>query len=310
MKAVNINDFYPDKGTAVALGDFDGVHTAHKKLIKTCAGLAKENDLLSVVLLFDNHPQKVLRNEDIKEITPFDKKVSIIESLGVDAIVYIKTDKKILSIDPDSFICDVLLGKLRAKYLIAGYNYHFGKNATGNVKMLKEYSQKLGFSVKIIDEIKKDEEIVSSTHIRNLISDGKIKLANEFLGHIFSISGIIEEGKKIGRTLGFPTINIYPKDNQITPKRGVYLTKTKIGDEIYNSITNVGINPTFGGENIRLETHIFDLDKDLYNVPCEVFFLDHIRDEIKFKNKDELKAQIEIDTKKAKNMFDNCQFLC
>lgn len=282
--------------SAIALGFFDGVHLAHQKIIKAAVDHAKKNNLLPIALSFDASPMEVLCPEKVRYITTFEEKKKIIEDMGTQ-VEFLPMSAEFLSMSPEDFIENILIKRYNIKYAVCGYDYHFGKNGSGNTKMLIENGKKLGFDTEIIDCETFLGEKISSSRIRELISMGEIKIANNLLGRNFSLTGTVCEGKHLGRTLGFPTANVFFNDSTVIPKKGVYKTVVIIDNICYNAITNIGINPTVGGERLRTETYIHNFDGTLYGKEIRIEFLDFIRPEKKFENVSELKEQIIRDIK-------------
>ena len=282
------------RNSVVALGFFDGVHIAHQKIISRAVLFAKENGLFPIVLTFDKTPLEILSPEKVSYITTTAAKKELIESIGATA-EFLPLTKEFLSMTPEDFVRNILVEKHNIKHAVCGFNYRFGKNGSGDTKKLCELGEKHGFSVEICDEIKLDGENVSSSNIRSLITAGNIALANKLLGHNFTIYGKVTEGKHLGRTLGFPTANVFFPEKSVTPLCGVYKTVVTANGIKMPAITNVGINPTVGGEKMRSETHILNYSEDIYEKEIQIEFIDFIRNEKKFNSLDELKMQIKKD---------------
>lgn len=295
-----------NEASSIALGFFDGVHIAHREIIKRCVDAAREKNLRPVALTFDVSPPEFL-GKGASYITNNDEKSALINALGCETN-FLKTTKELLATEPADFVKNVLIEKYTAKYIVCGFNYRFGKNASGDVKLLREIAGKYGAEVCVCGCVTLENERVSSSRIRSLITDGNIKKANEMLGRRFSVSGVVSEGKHLGKTIGFPTANVYVSKNMIAPKFGVYHTIVSIGEKRHHAITNVGINPTVGGEKLRTETYIPDVDMNLYNERIKIEFIDFIRSERKFAGISELKRQIESDLERLMN--DNETWTC
>ena len=286
-----------EKGCAVALGFFDGVHVAHQKIIESAVCYAKLNNLSPIALSFDKSPLEVLSDENVHYLTSRDDKAQIISSLGAKA-EFLPTDKKLLSMEAEDFIENVLVGKYNIKYAVCGYNYRFGKKGRGDTDLLIKEGKRLGFDVFVSPCKMHDGESISSSRIRNLLENGNVILSNILLGRNFFVKGIVEEGKKLGRTLGFPTANVYMDEKTVKLKNGVYKTLVTIDDESFTAITNVGTNPTVCDKSLRAETYIPDFCKDLYGKEIKIEFLDFIREEKKFDSIEELTGQIKKDLMK------------
>lgn len=295
-----------DKAASIALGFFDGVHIAHQEIIKRCVNGAREKNLRPIALTFDVSPHEFL-GKGAAYITDNGAKSDIIRNLGCETH-FLKTTAELLKTEPSDFVRKVLMEEYGAKYIVCGFNYHFGKNAAGNVKLLGEIASEYGAELCVCECVTVEDERVSSSKIRSLIKDGNIKKANKMLGRRFSIQGIVSQGKHLGKTIGFPTANIYISENMIAPKFGVYHTIVTIGEDRHHAITNVGINPTLGGEKLRTETYIPGLDMDLYNKTIKLEFIDFLRPEKKFSGISQLKRQIESDLERMMN--DNEAWTC
>lgn len=282
------------KATSIALGFFDGVHIAHQKIIKSAVDFANENSLTPIALSFDKSPLEILCPEKVRYITTLEGKQEIIEKLGAKA-EFLTVSKDLLNMSPEDFIEKILVNKYNVKHIVCGYDYRFGKGGKGDTELLCEIGEKLGFSVEILDcEVLWGEKI-SSSRIRELISEGNIESANELIGRNFSLSGEVCEGKHLGRKLGFPTANVFFGKHTIIPKNGVYKTIVTVEGNGYPAITNTGINPTVGGEALRTETYISDFEGNLYGKKINIEFIGFIREEKKFDNIEELKKQIQAD---------------
>lgn len=291
--------------SGVALGNFDGVHRGHQvlidKLIKTC----KKNNLISVVFTFANHPRHFTKNNNaLKKITPIDKKIKIINELGVDYLVVIPFNEEIRCLMPKDFITKILIEKLNAKYVFCGFNYRFGYKAQGDTNLLEEYTKLNKFKLYVLEPIKKDNTIISSTKIRELIKLGKVEEANVLLGRNYSLVGEVIYGRGIGKKFIFPTANIFVEDTILVPNNGVYVTKSIIDNKSYYSITNIGYNPTIADNNkISVETNLIDFSEDIYGKIIKVEFLKKLREEIKFNSIEALKRQINTDLNAVKKYY-------
>lgn len=279
---------------AVALGFFDGVHIAHQKIIKSAVSYAQKNSLSPVALSFDVSPLEILAPEKVRYLTTQKQKTTLIEELGARA-EFLSLSRELLSMEPEAFISDILIKEYNIKYVVCGYNYRFGKNGRGDTSMLQEFGRRYGFVVEICECEMLHGESVSSSRIRELIAKGDIRGANELLGRSFFITGTVCKGKKLGRTLGFPTANVMPDDLTAIPRNGVYKTLVTIDQKSFTAITNTGVNPTVGGERLRCETYIPSFSADLYGQEMKIEFLDYIRPEKKFESIEKLKEQIEKD---------------
>jgi len=281
--------------TVVVLGKFDGVHIAHAKLIGTAVDVASRLGAKSLVYS--------MHRSDAPSITDNDKKLNIINSLGADRVVFKELNEEFMMLSAEEFVETILKNELNACCVVVGENFRFGKERSAGAKELKELCRGFGIDAIIIDTVHIGTEAVSSTLVKELLSRGNVALAGEYLGRAFSICGRVCEGKHLGRTLGFPTLNIYPDATCVLPMRGVYATKVIHLDKIYPAITNVGINPTVeDGKNIKVETHIFGETNITYGDEIAVEFLDFIRKEMQFENADCLRQQVEEDKMKGREI--------
>lgn len=301
MEIIEIKDYNENRfQTAIALGNFDGVHMGHCDLILRMIEDANKNNLKPALLVFDNHTKTVLTGEAPKTITSIEQKFKIFEELGVELIYKMKFDREIMKLLPEEFVRDILVLKLNIKSVVVGFDYRFGHKASGDSELLKELGKKYNLNVIILEPIYIDNELVSSTRIRNLLQEGDIIEANKLLGRNYSIKGKVVGGKKLGNTLGYPTANIEPIDNFVIPKHGVYSTNTIIDNKSYLSATSVGKNPTFEDEGLKIESHIIGFNEDIYGKDIELEFVEYLREEIKFENLEELKKKIQEDISKVK----------
>lgn len=288
--------------TAIALGNFDGIHIAHQKLIKEMVEDAKKTGLKSGILLFNTHTRALLEGKSPSLLSSNEQKMEILGDLGIEIVYTIDFDQELMQLSPDEFVKNILVEKLNVKSLCVGFDYRFGFKASGNVEILKELGIKYGFKVIVIDPIYRDN-VVSSTRIRNYIREGKIQDANELLGRHYSISGEVVDGNKMGRKLGFPTANLKIKDNYIIPKVGIYESNIIVHNKSYRGATSIGTNPTFKNDELKIENHILDFKGDIYGEVIEVRFIRYLRDEIKFDNIEDLKKQINNDVKDIKSPY-------
>ncbi|MBQ2941399.1 MAG: bifunctional riboflavin kinase/FAD synthetase [Clostridia bacterium] len=290
--------------TSVCIGNFDGVHMAHRALIKM-ADDEKEN-LKSVIYTFSPHPKKVF-GMNIGFIQSEDEKKETLMETECDYLFLKEATREFLGKSPMEFVREELVGRLGAKKVFVGYDFKFGKNSGGDAALLSELGKEYGFSVHILPEMKISDIPVKSSSIRHFIEDGDFYAANLLLGRLHSYEGEIVHGKRLGRNLGFPTANIFPGKEKVLPPFGVYAAKAEVEGETYNAVVNVGINPTVeDGKNPKMEINIMDFDKDIYGKRIKISFFRIIRREKKFGNIDELKYQIEKDVKNAKKCLTNC----
>ncbi|MFT9498287.1 bifunctional riboflavin kinase/FAD synthetase [Anaerosolibacter sp.] len=288
----------------VALGSFDGIHIGHQTLLMNLVDVCRKNKFKSVVYTFTNHPRSLTsRNGAPNRILTEKDKFNVFREFDIDYVISVEFDDLHRNLAPAKFVEDILIRKLNMAYGVVGFDYRFGYKAHGDVNLLKEYQQQFMYELKIVDAVKIEDEIISSTAIRKFIGDGMINKANLFLGRKYSVFGNVVRGKGLGHQLGFPTANLKIEGNLILPKPGVYYTKCIIDEKIYPSITSVGYNPTFGENPITVETHILNFDNDLYGKEIEVQFYHCCRGEMKFASVDDLVKQVQIDIKSAQIYF-------
>lgn len=298
MENIRLDNYSEDRfETAIALGNFDGVHIGHKNLILDMVNTAKEQGLQPSILLFDNHSKTVTTGKIPMCLTSLPQKKEMVKNLGVETIYSINFDENLMKLNPEEFVKDILMDKLNTKLVVVGFDYRFGHKASGNVEVLKELGSKYGFKVMVLKPVYINDIIVSSTKIRELIVEGNLDLANLMLDRDYQLVGRVIPGNKIGRTLGFPTANLELTDNYALPKYGVYRTKTIINDKTYLSATSIGHNPTFNSSKVKIECHIIDFEEKIYDQVISVDFIEYLREEIKFNNLDDLVKQISDDIK-------------
>lgn len=287
--------------TFIALGSFDGLHKGHLTLINKVLELSKSNgNAKSMVNTFGNHPLTIVNSSKVpKLIMDNDTKAEILNELGIDIVNFALFNEELMKMSPEDFILN-MIKCYNAIGIVVGFNYKFGHKNIGDIKLLEKLSEKYNFKLYIINPIEYNETVISSTRIRNTISNGKIEDANNMLLKPYMLKGKVIEGKKLGRTIGFPTANLdYNKDFAI-PKKGVYYTLVKYEGKIYKGITNVGTNPTVGINKLTIETYILDFSDDIYDKNIRIYFISKIRDEQKFNSLTELKYQLEKDKNFAK----------
>ena len=290
--------------SAVALGCFDGVHIGHTQIIKATSEEAKKSRLCSVVWSFQAPPKSFFSKEPAI-ITPLPQKRRIIKDLGADMLISTQFNEKIASLSPEKFFEDILIGCLRAKHIFCGFNYRFGKGGKGDVGLLYELCEKFDIKLTVFEEIKLDGISVSSSAIRSYLLSGDVESAQKMLGRPYGLKGKVKDGQRLGRTLGFPTVNQSVPQNCLPIKNGVYLTKVKFEKKTRYGITNIGMRPTVNGKERVAETNIFDFCGDLYGKYVTVEFVKFIRAETKFSSLDELKNQVNKDIETAKEIIKN-----
>ena len=283
-----------DFQTSAGIGNFDGIHLGHKKIIDAVKQRSRENSMRSCVITFDPHPQKVLGRKEVSLIFPLSRRFEMLESTGIDAVVCLNFTHELSEVSAENFVKDILLDRLRIKNIVVGPGFSFGHKRQGNVDLLRSMGETHGFNTVVAEAARVNDRVVSSSAIRSLVRDGEISEANRFFGYDYYIEGIVVEGERRGRKLGFPTVNL-DTEWEILPKPGVYATYVKLSDGFRESITNIGIRPTFEESKLTVETHIFDFNEDLYGKKFRVNFVERLRDEKRFESVDKLVAQIKHD---------------
>lgn len=284
--------------SVLTIGNFDGAHLGHAQIINKVTEIAREKNMLATILTFEPHPILLFKPDLARDfrLTSLAQKLKIFRDKKIDRTIIIPFNRDFSNISAQDFIKKILVDALNVKYLVIGYDFIFGKNREGNLQLLEEESKRYGFNIINIAALKKDQEIYSSSLIRNYIKNGKIKEANQALGTNFAIEGFIINGKKLGKTIGFPTANIKAKPHIIKPKFGVYKVQANVAGINYNAIMNFGLKPTVSSDLEPLyEVHIFDFNRDIYGQKIRIELIDFIREEKKFNSITDLKQQITID---------------
>lgn len=297
MRIINLKDEFTSEKCYIALGYFDGMHLGHLKIIKTCIRDAKRDKVLSTVLLLDF--------KNAKSITTIDDKIKILEELGIDTIYVIDFTDELKRTEPKAFVKDILLDKLKAIKTYSGEDYTFGLDKLGDTALLKDMMKESGGEAIVLNfELDEKMQKISSSNIKKLILSGEVMSANKELSRYYSIKSKVIHGKKYGSTVGIPTANLNINTGYIIPYQGVYVTKIKIKDQIYKSVTSVGKNLSFNEDFVSVETNIFDFKDDIYDDTVRLYFIYRIRDMLNFEDKDDLIKQIRSDIDFAKNFED------
>lgn len=310
MKVVfSVDSINTDSKSVITVGTFDGFHLGHRKLFEKVNTLAEMNGYKSIVVTFDPHPRTVLKigDNDIKILSTTEEKLEIIGQCQINNVLVISFTKEFASTSYEKFVSDLLVKKLNLGILVIGHDHKFGKDRLGDENRLKELAEAYKFGIEVVEPVYIENELISSTKVRNALLNGDIKKANKFLARNYSFKGKVIHGATRGRLLGFPTANILVNDkNKLIPQNGVYAVKCIVdGNENYG-IMNIGFRPTFEtGHNLVIEVHIFDFNFDIYDREIEIHFIDRLRDEKKFESKEELIYQIEKDKKKAIQIIGN-----
>ena len=290
-----------NQGTAVALGYFDGIHIGHKSVLNKALQKAKEKNLIPVVVLFDIHPKKLLSGAVPPIITIEEKKRKILTDMGFEIFDF--DFRQGMNYEPEEFIDKIIVGTLSAKAVSCGFDYHYGKGGKGNAETMRADLGERGIEFYSLEPVYLGDEIVSSTAIRKLITEGEIEKANAMLGEYFSYDFAVNKGDGLGRTWGIPTINQSFPEDFIVPKYGVYVSETVVDGESYLSVTNVGTRPTVADAGFRSETCILDFSGDLYSKNVQVKLIKYLREEKKFPNVDALRDAIGKDIENARKVY-------
>ena len=307
MKYINkIEDIKIQEKTAITLGKFDGVHVGHQKLIHNVIK-KQEEGFNSVVFTFDKPVGAFLGDRDVKVLLTKEERHTVFSKYNLDYVVECEFTEELAHMSAEAFIEEIIVKRLNAGYITVGTDYSFGYKAKGNYKLLQQFATKYGYEVEVVDKIEYKGEEVSSTRIRNCIEKGEMEDANNMLGFQYPIIAEVVHGKKLGRTLGMPTINLIPSEEKLLPPNGVYVSRTIVDGKIFGGVTNIGYKPTVSDELIRgVETFIFDYSGDLYGKIIQVELLVFERPEQKFETIECLKEQIEKDVEfSRKYLVDN-----
>lgn len=288
----------------VTIGNFDGVHRGHQQLFASVVEKAIAANGTSVAITFNPHPLQVLMPEGIKLISTCEQKAELIEKAGIDVLLIIPFTREFAKTPADIFVKEILVDKLGVNELVVGYDYAFGKGRSGNIDFLRQQGEYYGFPLTVVEAHYIEEQLVSSTKIRELVKEGKMADARVLLGRNYQIRGSVRMGKQRGgKVIGFPTANLKFNEEDLVPKHGVYVTQVVYEGRCYGGILNIGYNPTFGEEQLVAETHIFDFNEDIYGKPIKVNLLKFLRSEKKFSGPKELAEQISRDVAIAKKVL-------
>ena len=295
------------KGTVVTIGNFDGVHLGHQKILHGVTTNARRDNLSSAVLTFYPHPARILRPDAAPSLlVTLDQRIAAFQALGIDAALVLKFDAELAKVSAEEFAKRFLVEALRARAVLVGANFRFGHRQVGDVKLLEEFGRRGGFEVEVVAPVVRDGVVVSSTAVRHAVREGRMAEATAMLGRPFSLVGEIRPGTGQGRKLVVPTLNL-ATEQETLPKNGVYVTETVVGGGTYGSVTNIGLRPTFDGKQLAIESHLFDFAQQLTLGPMEVRFLARLRDERKFSSPEALRDQVLKDIEQAKQLKQNSQ---
>ncbi len=291
----------------VTMGTFDGVHLGHIKLLDRVVKKAEENNTKSIVITYFHHPLETIHKKTFPYLlTEHENKEKLIKKCGIDCVLYLDFNENMAQMQPEDFLKKIIIDEIGAKNLIVGYDTHFGNSREGNYQFLKDRSSMYNYNIELIEPVKIDNHIISSSLIRDYIREGDMQYASKLLGRNYSIRGSVQIGHRIGRKMGFPTINLRPlNNNKLIPAIGVYICEVLVNGGKYFGVTNIGYSPTMKTTRIKeIETHILGFDDNLYHKNVEVIFNKKLRDELLFKDKDELIEAIDKDVQQAREFFE------
>ena len=303
----SIETFRTKQKTIVTIGTFDGVHIGHQKIIEKLLDNAKNSNYKSVILTFFPHPRMVLQEQsEIKLLNTIQERADLLEQTGLDNLIIHPFDKTFSRLTAEEFVKNILVDQLKIKKIVIGYDHRFGRNRTANIEDLIIFGEKYDFEVEQISAQEIEEVSISSTKIRNALQEGDVVLANTYLGYPYFLSGIVKEGKQLGRTIGFPTANLIIEENyKLIPKNGVYIVKSILHNKTVFGIMNIGTNPTVNGNKQSIEVYYLDFDSNLYNQNIKISILKYIRAEEKFDSLALLQQQLEKDKATALAFINN-----
>lgn len=294
------HDFH---GAAVAIGKFDGLHLGHQKIIAELMKDAKEG-LATVVFTFDPSPMSFFSGRKIPELATRDEKRRLFEAAGVDVLIEFPLTAETAATPPVTFVEKILVEAIGAKKIVAGRDVTFGDRGMGDYKLLESMEEACGYKTVLIDKLLFRGREISSTYVRDEIAMGHMEQAKELLGRPYTVSGVVEYGKQLGRTIGFPTINIVPEAGKLLPPNGVYYSDVRLEGSVYHGMTNIGVKPTVKGDGVlNVETYLYDYEGDAYGAFVEVALLSFKRSEMKFNSVDDLKRQMKEDIAAGRLMW-------
>jgi riboflavin kinase/FMN adenylyltransferase len=292
------------KGVFATIGNFDGVHLAHRHIFKRMIDEARQEACKTVVISFEPHPKMVLHPDrrPFYLISSAEEKINLLNEIGIEAFLILPFSLEYSRTTAREFVQDVLWEKLRIKKIIIGHDYTFGRGKEGNETFLNAEGKRLGFAVEAMNAFRVGDEIVSSTKIREAILRGDVRFAAALLGRPYNLSGRVAAGDQRGQELGFPTANV-AANKELLPPRGVYAIRCLLQDKKYDGVLNIGFNPTFSGGRLTIEVHIFDFDRNIYGEILDVLLIERLRDEIRFDGPEQLIAQIRKDVVQARSLL-------
>jgi riboflavin kinase/FMN adenylyltransferase len=305
----NTTEFHIEEPTVLSLGKFDGIHRGHELLMEHLSA-KKEQGLAAAIFTFDVPPKKNVEKTESLVLTTNEEKMHMFERLGIDYLVECPFTQEIMCMEAEDFL-EKIVKNLHVKCFVVGSDFHFGHNRRGDYHMLLAQADIYGYEVIVVEKMKEDDRDISSTFVREEIAAGNMEKANHLLGYRYFITSPVTHGKRIGRTIGIPTINQIPPRDKLLPPFGVYVTEVLIGDKSCHGVTNVGCKPTIEGENpVGVETHLLDFAEDVYGKMVTVEFVSRIRSEKKFASVEELRIQMQNDIAYAEKYYTNVTKIC
>lgn len=296
--------FYMDTPSAITLGKFDGLHRGHMLLIERLISECKRRDLVSTAFTFDIPPKSLVDDISLKQLLTREEKAAAFSASGLEYLIECPFTEEVRSMLPEEFI-RWMTGALKARCFVIGEDFRFGKNREGDASFLQAYEKKYDYQTIVLPKIRENGREISSTYVRERISEGNIEQANHLLGYSYYVTGKVCEGEHLGRRLGIPTANLLPSADKLLPPAGVYLTRLQTGNMTYTGVTNVGHKPTIAGDHpTGVETHLLNFSGDMYGKQIKVEFLKRLREERRFENIEQLQLQMERDIYRAKTIAD------
>jgi len=293
--------------TVLTVGTFDGVHRGHRALIEKVVEKARKRNARSVVVTFDPHPREIINpgKSGIQMLTTLKERSELLEDIGVDVLLVIPFDRDFSLLTSEEFVRDVIYKHVGVSEFVIGYDHQFGSDREGTIDTIEKLGKDLGFDSHVVSKQEMGDVTISSTLIRKTLSEeGDVKQAAEYLNRRYLLNGIVTHGDQRGKPIGFPTANLKPEhENKVIPKNGVYAVRVRVDGTWYGGMMNIGIRPTFEGQERTLEVHIFEFDEDIYGQTIQVRFVDRIREEMKFEGIEELKKQLLQDKKETLHLL-------
>jgi len=304
---IYLKDVERNESTVLTVGTFDGVHEGHKVLIQTVLSKAKKYAARSVIVTFDPHPRNIINpgSSGIELLSTLPERCELLADLGIDQMIVIPFDRDFSLLSSEEFVRDIIWKKIGVKEFVIGYDHQFGKDREGSIDTVRQLGDELGFKAYVVSKQEVGNKTVSSTKIRKTLQDsGDVKQAEKFLGRYYLLNGTVVHGDKRGKKIGYPTANIQiDLDKKVIPAIGVYAVWMRVDGEYHPAMMNIGKRPTFDGDELTMEAHIFSFDNEIYGKDVQVQFVDRLRDERSFTGIDDLKKQLEEDQKAAETIL-------